>query len=91
MIINKYVYIPEGEYPQIAWIVADKYDISVEEINEMFSILKKDFSLASQEQVRVVGLGGSRYKGMISLEYTLPKHEHVPYEYTTCKRMEPKN
>jgi hypothetical protein len=92
MTVDKYVYVPESEsYPSIAWIVANRYDIFVDDINEMFRILKQDFPSVSTEFVRVVGLGGDRYRGLISLEYTMLKSDHIPFGYTKTNRLEPTN
>jgi hypothetical protein len=77
---GKYVHGTDG-YPKVIWIVKMSYNLSIKDVEEMFSEIQKDFPMATSSEVTVSHLGGNHFNRLFSIEYMVSEGTPIPECY----------
>ncbi|MBI3420126.1 MAG: hypothetical protein HY053_08345 [Proteobacteria bacterium] len=59
-------------------------------MGQLFAAAKADFPTLEAKEVSVHTLGGTRYNGMLALEFAPPDRNQIPASYQKVPRFEPK-
>lgn len=77
-----------GEQLAMAQIHSNIYDSSLEHINNMTEILKKDFPQIKNHEIKIHKFAGQRIKGVTLVEVQLGKSSVVPEGYFEISQIE---
>lgn len=84
-------YTDDTDYTRNALVILrnDTYDNRLSWFNEMFAAAQADFPFLKEEDVRVVIFGGDRIKGIMGIEFQLPRGTKVPDFYEELYALPP--
>lgn len=85
---NKLFRRAQGPTKAMAQVYKNNYNNSVQHISELCRILKKDFPMLKDEDIKVHKFGGSRVKGITFVEAQLPDGVDSPGNYIIVSDIE---
>ena len=68
-------------YNNNAAILPDHYGKNIAAIQQLVTIARQDFPFLQDSQINVQRYGGSRYKGMTGIEFSVPYPLVIPADY----------
>ena len=84
-------YTDDTGYTRDALVILrdDTYDKRLSWVNKMFAAAKADFPFLKEEDVSVVIFGGDCIKGIMGIEFQLPRGTEVPDFYEELYTLPP--